>query len=87
MNNDGSTGGDRLYYVTCWNGKQDDDCKIVAVLGPFDTHDEALDSVSEGRDLVWAADPRAPWYSFGTTSISKDEQRPNVVFDKTKKKE
>ena len=36
------------------------------LLGPYATHAEALANVDRGRKLADAADPRSPWYRFGT---------------------
>lgn len=52
------------FYVTCRDGK-----RVGWLLGPYDTHQEALDNVPRGRRLADKADPGAPWYYYGTTGI------------------
>jgi hypothetical protein len=39
------------------------------LLGPYNTHEEALANVDRGRKLAETNDPKAHWYSFGTCSI------------------
>jgi len=55
------------YYVTVIDG-----ARHGYLLGPYETHRQALDNVARGRDLANAADPRAHWYAFGTGRL-KDE--------------
>jgi len=63
------------FYVTVKNDKG----KTGALLGPYTTHKEALDNVSRGTKLAYDADPRAPWYSYGTTKLTA-ENLPKSVF-------
>ena len=44
------------------------------LLGPYPTHQEAIDNVSRGRELANEVDPRAAFYGFGTAS-TKDDRR------------
>lgn len=48
------------------------------LLGPYDTHEEALANVDRGRKLAEANDPKAHWYSFGTCSINGPTERKGV---------
>lgn len=36
------------------------------LLGPYPTHQEALDNVKRARELAYKADPRSHFYGFGT---------------------
>lgn len=58
-----SNGG--RYYVTV----RDHD-RTGWLLGPYDTHAEALANVDRGNELACNADPRAHWYAFGTARIT-----------------
>ena len=49
------------YYVSMVDGQ-----RFALLTGPFDTHREALDSVSKARDKACEIDGRAHFYSFGT---------------------
>lgn len=51
------------YYVSATNNG-----RYVLLLGPYDTHQEALENVARGTQLAYDADPRAPWYAYGTLS-------------------
>lgn len=64
------------YYVTARN----DDGRYVALLGPFETHAEALANVQRGTRLAYdSGDPRAPWYAYGTAR-RKDGQPWRTAF-------
>jgi hypothetical protein len=66
------------YYVTVVNGMF-----TGFLLGPYDTHVEALAQVGRGNDLACKADPRAHWYAFGTARITDPAVRtPKTVFGK-----
>lgn len=52
------------YYVTVRDGS-----RTGWLLGPYETHAEALANVQRGNDLANRADPRAHWYAFGTARI------------------
>lgn len=60
---------DTLFYVTVVDGK-----RYGFLLGPYPTHQEAIDNVARGRNLANDADPRAAFYAFGTAS-TKDNRR------------
>jgi hypothetical protein len=45
---------DEFSYVSVIN-----DSKIGLLLGPYDTHRQALDNVSEGKRLAVEADPKS----------------------------
>jgi hypothetical protein len=49
------------YFVTVRDGN-----RSGFLLGPYTTHQEALDLVDRGRDLACAANDRAWFYSYGT---------------------
>jgi hypothetical protein len=51
----------RYYYVSVLDAK-----RKGLLLGPYDTHQEALDNVSRGRELAEQADAWAWGYAFGT---------------------
>ncbi len=65
----------RLYYVTVR-----DDGRTGFLLGPYDTHTEALANVGEGKRLANAATPWAAFYAFGTASLPRDMKQPKTVF-------
>lgn len=54
---------DERYYVSVIDGPHKG-----LLLGPYDTHEQALDNVGRGRDLANGTDCRAAFYSFGTCS-------------------
>lgn len=62
------------YYVTVIDGK-----KKGALLGPYATHQEALDNVARGTKLAMDSDPKAPWYAYGTAKVDAREL-PKSVF-------
>lgn len=51
----------RYYYASVIDGD-----RKGLLMGPFDTHQEALDAVPRPKKLAYAADPKAPWYAYGT---------------------
>ena len=53
------------YYVTVRN----DAGAHRYLLGPYDSHLEALENVDRGNRLACEADARAHWYSFGTARL------------------
>lgn len=59
-----------MFYVSVINGK-----RTGLLLGPFATHEEALDNVERGRELAIAADPFAHFYWFGTCRIEGPPRR------------
>lgn len=62
----GEPGG---FYVTA-----KDHVRTAWLLGPYGTHDEALEHVSEGRDLALAATTRAHFWAFGTSRRLEGER-------------
>lgn len=58
-----------MFYVSV----KDDRNRHCTLLGPFDTHQEALDNVRRGRKLAEEADCRAAFYSFGTCSAPRSQ--------------
>ena len=52
-----------VFYVTVIDGD-----KWAALLGPYDTHDEAERNVKRGKDLANERDPRACFYAYGVSS-------------------
>lgn len=64
----------REFYVTV-----QDAGRTGFLLGPYDTHTEALGKVERGRGLAEAANSRAVFYAFGTSSVPAGVAVP-VVF-------
>lgn len=58
-----SLGVGRDFYVTVIDGP-----RTGFLLGPYDTHREALDKVERGRKLAQEVNDRATWFAFGTSS-------------------
>lgn len=42
---------------------------MALALGPFVTHQAAMDRVEEGKRLAEGFDPRAFWYAYGTVRV------------------
>lgn len=59
------------YYVTMQRTARGE-VKGAWLLGPYATHQEALDLVSDGRRLAEDVDPRCAFDRFGTASIHLD---------------
>ena len=55
------------FYVSVRDGS-----KVGFLLGPYDTHQQALDQVGRGRDLAYEHDPKAPWYGYGTAGSTSE---------------
>jgi acetyl-CoA acetyltransferase len=55
------------YYVSVIDGP-----RKGLLVGPLNTHDEALALVNAARDKANDLDPRAAFYAFGTASIDLD---------------
>ena len=55
------------YYVSMVDGN-----RSALLLGPYATHQEALDDVLRGNDMACKIDPRAHWYGFGTCRLDDD---------------
>lgn len=64
------------YYVTMKR-----DRRTAWLLGPYDTHREALDSVARGRALAQAADPFTDFDAFGTSSITSTGRLPAGILN------
>lgn len=65
------------YYVTVRDGG-----RHGYLLGPYDTHQEALENVERGRDLANDADSRAHWYAFGTGRLQDETATVASIFGK-----
>lgn len=65
---------DREFYVTVRDSE-----RTGFLLGPFSSHQEALDNVETGKSLAFKADPWSHFYAFGTSSLPKGTNR-KVVF-------
>lgn len=65
-----------MFYVTVISGK-----KVGFLLGPYSTHEEALENVDRGKSRAIETDPWAHFYYFGTSKW-KDPKAPlpNSVF-------
>mgnify|MGYP001579527873 CR=1 FL=1 len=62
------------YYVSVIDGD-----RYMLLLGPFDTHSEALAAVEPVRKYVmkaYASDLKVIWYAFGTVRIEPDDTKP-----------
>lgn len=59
---------DRVFYVSI-----DRDGRKGILLGPYETHQEALDNVDRGNRLACAADSWAEFDAFGTCSAPRDQ--------------
>ena len=59
----------RLFYVSVIDREGG---RKGILLGPYETHQEALDNVRRGRNLACDADGRAHWYGFGTCSAPRE---------------
>lgn len=55
------------FFVSCRKGTANG-----LVLGPYDTHEEALANVERGREMAEKADPWSLFYAFGTLSVKPD---------------
>lgn len=67
---------DVVYYVTVHDAG-----RTGFLLGPFDTHQQALDNVTRGRELARKATLWSDFYAFGTANAPKDRVI-KTVFDK-----
>lgn len=55
------------YWVTAKNEKG----QVAFLLGPFDDHAIAITKITEGTELAYLKDPKAPWYYYGTSAVRK----------------
>ena len=53
------------YYVSIVEGE-----RFALAVGPFQTHQEALDMVSSARDIGRELDPKSHFYSWGTCKMA-----------------
>lgn len=67
----------RVFYVTCRDAG-----RVGWLLGPYETHQEAIESVDTGRSLAIDMNPWAHFYEFGTASLPRDGKQPSPVFEK-----
>ena len=67
------------YYVTVI---QDGGGDWRCIVGPFATHGEALAMVDKARTVACDYDPKAHWYSFGTTAMAADYTKPAILNDR-----
>ena len=67
--------GSRVFYVTVTDAG-----RTGWLLGPYSTHEEALDNVERGRALALQADRWAHFYGFGTCSVSNTAPIARTVF-------
>ena len=65
-----------VFFVSCVedSGQR----RNALLLGPYDTHEEAIANVDRGRNLAETSDPKAYWYSFGTCSIRGPTEQKGV---------
>jgi len=56
--------GEKGFYVTIIRGTQ-----VGYLLGPYPSHQEAIDNVERGRKLATTADSWADFDAFGTASL------------------
>lgn len=68
----------RSYYVTV-----QDAGRTGFLLGPYDEHAGALANVERGRGLAEAANSRAVFYAFGTSSLPAGVVAPVVFAEAT----
>lgn len=61
----------RAFYVTIKRGVHPTKMRRGILLGPYDTHQQALDNVQRGADLACNADPAANFDAFGTCSAPR----------------
>jgi hypothetical protein len=72
---DHSNGEPGGFYVTVKDGG-----RTGWLLGPYGTHEEALDLVGAGRKLAESVNDRAFWYAYGTSRIV-DGRRPDGLLN------
>lgn len=56
-----------FYYVSAVDGN-----KYALMLGPFKTHEEALQMVEQCRNKAYDLDPRSHWWQWGTCREDDD---------------
>jgi hypothetical protein len=65
--------GEKSFYVTIIRNT-----RAGYLLGPYRSHQEAMDNVERGRKLATDVDSWADFDSFGTASLSVDDTRRTV---------
>lgn len=68
----------RDYYVTVRDAG-----RTGFLLGPYAEHADALANVERGKALAEAANSRAFWYAFGTSSLPAGVAAPVVFAEAT----
>lgn len=65
------------YYVTVKNGN-----RTGGLLGPYETHEEALENVERGKQMALDSDgqSRSWFYAYGTSKITTKGELPKSVF-------
>lgn len=66
----------RIFYVTARM-----DGRHAFLLGPFETHQAALDSVDEGRSIAmdYTGGPHKHFAAYGTCSLPRDTEQPETL--------
>lgn len=72
---DAAHSDDAVFFVSCI--EDEGEHRRLMLLGPYDTHAEALGNVDRGRKLA-EQDPKAHWYYFGTCSMAKETETKGV---------
>lgn len=62
------------FYVTLLDDSRPQ--RVAYLAGPFATHPEALERVESARRIAENSDPRAVFYSTGTTGVRDDGALP-----------
>lgn len=65
------------FYVTVI-----DHGRVGKLLGPYDTHEDALANVDRAKAKAHEADPDAHWYAFGTSKWESERPLPPGLFNK-----
>lgn len=65
------------FFVTARDGR-----RISLACGPFPTHPEALAAVSKVEAIARGHEPRAFWWSWGTSRWTAPEPAPSGVLDR-----
>jgi hypothetical protein len=74
------TGGTSVFYVTVRRNS-----RSALLLGPFDTHDEALERVELGRRLAFEVDSFTAFDSFGTAKVTGSDHKPGLLNELAEK--
>jgi len=69
-----------VFFVSVHDGR-----RTGFLLGPYDTHGEAIANVERSKRLAQGADPKADTYTYGTCSLGPEyANKVKPVFDSTK---